>query len=208
MDCNYSKGLLYKIAAPLLGLFFFQTAALGVIYSSFGLRVAQSFGIPEEKGVKIAADIFVPIQGTIIDIDLSLDLKHTSFCDLSIAIDSPTGLSSYISFYDEDNFIKGKKCSGWVTLDNESVVDTSNVQNLTLGSFKPNSLQPLSSFYGLPGFGVWTIRICDLIFHDTGTWDAVRLDIIIDPATSIHIPEPSAIFLAAAGLLYFFKTRQ
>lgn len=91
MDEKHSKGLLR--VAPAIGavLLLFQASAFAVLNTSYGTGVCKSFGPPEQKDVWIDTQIFIPVEGKITNLDLALDLIHTSFCDLFIVIDSPQG---------------------------------------------------------------------------------------------------------------------
>ena len=214
MDIKHSKGMLNRvILAGGLSLLILQSVAFGLIYTSFGTSVGKSFGSPEEKNISIVTQLYIPVNGTIKDLDISLDLKHTSFCDLSIIIESPSGVSAAISFYNEYNFVKNKECLGWITLDNESTVTIDLAQNLSVGSFKPTGLQSLSTLYSQSSFGMWKIKVCDLRYYDTGTLDAIQFDMVIDPQLPISvlsIPEPSTLIFSIGGLyhLVFLRARR
>jgi subtilisin-like proprotein convertase family protein len=203
MDKNHSKGLRRNcITAAATVVLFFQTFCSAVIYASFGTSVNASFGLPEQKGVVVTTQLYIPFRGTIRDLDVSLDLKHTSFCDLIIKIESPGGVCAIISIYDEDTFIKGKQALGWFTLDNESTISIDSVQNICTGSFFPSGYSPLSTFYGRQSFGMWKVSICDQIYYDTGRLDGVRFDIAIEPELAVaafSIPEPLSIFFSIIG---------
>jgi len=212
MDRKHSKGLRNKcvIAAGAAVVLFFQTMVSGVIYTSFGTSVGKSFGSPEEKNVTVTTQIYVPFHGSITDLDISLDLTHTSFCDLYIVIESPSGTSAVISYYTVYNFVKGKQCAGWITLDNESFIKVDVAQNLSIGSFLPTGLQPISTFYGLQSFGMWKIKVSDRIYYDTGTLDGIRFDMAIEPeipAAAVWIPEPTTGIFSIVSLIILFKTK-
>jgi subtilisin-like proprotein convertase family protein len=213
MDKKHSKGLRsrYIIAAGMAVMLLCQTMVSGVIYTSFGTSVKASFGSPDEKGVTIISQLYIPFRGTITDLDISLDLKHTSFCDLVITIESPTGVSATISIYAEDTFVKGKQCFGWITLDNESTIKIDFAQNLSVGSFLPTGLKPISRFYGRQSFGMWKIKICDQIYYDTGTLDGIRFDMAIEPdipVAALAIPEPVTGIFSIGGLFILFRNRR
>ncbi|HBG26756.1 MAG: hypothetical protein A2Y10_00830 [Planctomycetes bacterium GWF2_41_51] len=209
MDYNHSKRLLNRIiiAALVIVIFLWETAAFGAIYSSFGSSVNKSFGPPEQKEVWIETSVFIPISGKIIDLNLALDLNHTSFCDLVIMIESPSGISPTISGYDEYDFIPAKNCRGWVTLDEQSRVTVNSAKSLSNNSYKPNAIEPLSSLNGRDAYGLWTIKICDAIYYDTGILKNIRIDLITAPETFAIIPEPASMLLLVSGAFNFFRMR-
>ncbi|MBU2457922.1 MAG: PEP-CTERM sorting domain-containing protein [Planctomycetes bacterium] len=192
-----------------------QTAALGAEYFSFGKSVNESFG-PDYIKSWVNIDIFVPIHGTILDIDIALNIEHTSFCDLQISIGNPDlgGDTILINYYDDiekNHFDPNRQIPGWIILDEESMFDIDQSWEPYMGLFKPNGEDKLSSFYGQQSYGLWQIQICDAIFYDTGTVKGIRLDMLIDtnlePAGVLSIPEPATFLLAAIGAAFVFKSR-
>jgi subtilisin-like proprotein convertase family protein len=181
----------------------FQTVVLGDDYFSFGRRINQPFESNETKSW-VSAEISVPVRGTISSIDLALNLKHTSFCDLKIYLDDPMGNSICINSYDYDNFVPARNINGWMVLDEESPFDIDSASQLNMGFFKPNGQDGLSDFQGLQSYGTWQVRIYDARFYDTGIVKDVRLDFSIDPEspTPLFVPEPTTLLLAAAGAAF------
>jgi subtilisin-like proprotein convertase family protein len=212
MDKKHSKGLRRECIAAAAGIvLLFQTYTFGVFYASCGTSLNASFGLPEQKGVVITTLLYVPFRGILTDLDLALDLNHTSFCDLIIRIESPAGISATISIYDEDTFVKGKQSFGWLTLDNESTIKIDSAPNLSIGSFQPTGYDSLSIFYGRQSFGMWKISICDQIYYDTGTLNGVRFDVGIEPQTTItalSIPEPTTCVFSIISSIILFKTKR
>ncbi|MEN6383743.1 MAG: proprotein convertase P-domain-containing protein [Phycisphaerales bacterium] len=198
------------IAGLALAILTLQSFAFGVIYCSFGSTVGKPLGSGEQIDVVVETQLFVPLKGTIKDFDLSLDIKHTSFCDLSIVIQSPSGKTITVSQYDHYNFILNKQALGWLTLDNESTVTIDQAPNICIGSFKPSGSKPLSTFYSTQSYGLWKIRICDHIYSDTGIWDGIRFDLGIEPQMQqavLNIPEPSTLIISIVSLIIFAKKR-
>ena len=191
-----------------------QTAALGAEYFSFGKSVNESFG-PDYIKSWVNIDIFVPIHGTILDIDIALNIEHTSFCDLQIFVGSPELLDGTVSinYYDDlvNRFEPYQQISGWIILDEESMFDIDQSWEPYMGLFKPNGDDRLSLFYGQQSYGMWQIQIYDAIFYDTGTVKGIRLDMLIntnlEPAGVLSIPEPATFLLVAIGAAFVFKSR-
>jgi subtilisin-like proprotein convertase family protein len=187
-----------------------QMAAFGADYFSFGKSVNQSFGPDYEKNHWVSASIFVPVSGTVQNIDLALDLQHTSFCDLWIYIDSPSGTTACINSYDRTNFKAGRNINGWIVFDEESLFDIDNTSQSNMGLFRPNGPDSLRMFYGEQSYGTWQVRIQDTIYNDTGILKDAGLDILIgpEPLTSLVTPEPSAILLTTAGAAFLLRFKR
>lgn len=211
MDEKHSNGL-RKFTTAVVASLIFSQIAFAVLHTSFGIGVGRSFGSENSNNTWVNTEIFVPAQGKLLNLDIALDLNHTSFCDLTIVVQSPKGTTAVVSQYDVYNFKKGKVSLGWILLDNESSFSISSYDQLSIGPYKPTGLQPLSVFYGQQSSGLWKINICDTIFYDTGTLDGLRLDMVIDTTSAVTqnqiIPEPSAFLFAAQGLLFFFRLRR
>lgn len=185
----------------------FQCSALADVYYSFGRTVNKSFGNPNEK-VLLTADIFVPISGSILDIDLALNIKHASICDLWISIISPDGTYACINSYDEDNFVKNRVDLYWTVFDDESPISIDNAQSPHCGLYCPNGPDSLTDFYGLQSQGMWQVSVHDRRFADTGIFKGVRLDFHIDDTeplgglTSVSaVPEPATAMLFTISAL-------
>ena len=185
-----------------------QMSAFGADYFSFGKGVNQSFGPDYIKGW-VCTSIFVPVSGTIQNIDLALNLQHTSFCDLCIYIDSPSGTTACINSYDRYTFKAGRNIDGWIVFDEESPFGIDQAQSLDMGLFKPND-DSLSMFYGEQSYGTWQVRIQDTIYYNTGTLKDVRLDLCIDPEPldPLFVPEPTTLLLAAAGAAFLLRIKR
>lgn len=168
----------------------FQYSALAEGYYSFGRSVNKSFGDPNKKNIMLSEDIFVPIVGKVIDIDLALNIEHTSICDLQIYLKSPAGTLVCINSYDKDTFVKNRANFYWTIFDAESPFSIDSGQPPYCGLYRPNGPDSLTVFYNQPSYGVWQVRVNDWIYADTGTFKGVRLDFHINP-------EPSTVLLFA-----------
>jgi subtilisin-like proprotein convertase family protein len=206
----HSKRLYLLITGGVI-IVLFHTAVLGEEHFSFGRVINQSFG-PDYIKSWVCTEIFVPVHGTVSNIDLALDMEHTSFCDLKIYIDSPQGTSACINYYDsvENKFVPGRNINGWMVLDEESPFDIDSASQLNMGFFKPNGPDRLSDFYGQQSYGTWQVRIRDAIFADTGVVRDVRLDFTIDPEplTPLFVPEPTTLLLAVSGAAFLLRIKR
>jgi subtilisin-like proprotein convertase family protein len=179
---NYSRMLHLWAAAGAL-LVFFTHSISAEVYYSFGRTVNKSFGDPNKKTL-LTENIFVPTAGKVLDIDLALNIEHTSICDLQISIVSPAGTYACINSYDVYTFKPGRQNFYWTTFDAESPFDIDNDSPPFTGSYRPNGPDSLTVFYGEQSYGIWQVRIKDAVFGDTGILKAVRLDFHINPEPS------------------------
>ncbi len=174
----------------------FQYSALAEGFYSFGKTVNKSFGEEWEKTL-LTEDIFVPVSGKILDIDLALNIEHTSICDLQVYLVSPIGITACINSYDVYTFVAGRQNFHWTIFDAESPFDIDSGTPPFTGMYRPNGPHSLTVFYNWQCYGLWQVRIADVVYADTGIFKDVRLDFHINP-------EPSTILLfafsAAIGL--------
>jgi subtilisin-like proprotein convertase family protein len=188
----------------------FQYSALADGYYSFGRTVNKSFGKDYEKTL-LTENIFVPTAGGILDIDLALNIEHTSICDLQISLVSPAGTYACINSYDVYTFVPGRQNFRWTIFDAESPFDIDSGTPPFNGAYRPNGPDSLTAFYGQQSCGTWQVRVYDAVFGDTGTFKGVRLDFHINPEISpqsstvpLLAPEPSTLLLftfpAAIGI--------
>jgi subtilisin-like proprotein convertase family protein len=206
---DYHSKRLCALFAGVVFVVISQMSAFGATYFSFGKSVNQSWGQDYEKNW-VCTSIFVPVSGTIQNIDLALNLQHTSFCDLWIYIDSPSGTTACINSYDEDNFVAHRNINGWIVFDEESLFDIDNTSQFNMGLFKSNGPDSLSMFYGEQSYGTWQVRIQDVRYNDTGALKDVRFDMLIDskPLIPLVIPEPSILLLATAGAAFLLRFKR
>jgi subtilisin-like proprotein convertase family protein len=201
-----------KLCALLAGGVFVisQMTAFGANYFSFGKSVNQSFGPDYIKG-GVSTNIFVPVGGTIQNIDLALNLQHTSFDDLWIYIDSPSGTTACINSYDMTNFKKGRNINSWIVFDEESLFDIDNTSQFNMGLFRSNGPDRLNMFYGEQSYGTWQVRIQDVHYNDTGILKDARFDMLIDSSkssTPLVVPEPSVLLLAITGAAFLLRFKR
>lgn len=190
---NHNRTLCLWAAAGVI-ICIFQYSAPAEYYRSFGRSINKSFGDPNEKNNEVVENIFVPIAGKVLDIDLALNIEHTSICDLQIYLKSPAGTEVCINSYDVDTFVKNKENFYWTIFDAESPLGIDSGKPPFCGLFRPNGPDSLTAFYGQQSSGTWQVRVKDCIYADTGTFKGVRLDFHINP-------EPSTVLLFAFSAL-------
>lgn len=177
----------------------FQYSALADSYYSFGKTINKSFGEPCDKTL-LTTDIFVPAAGKVLDIDLALDIAHTSICDLQISLVSPAGTFACINSYDIYTFVPHRQNFNWTIFDAESPFYIDDGTPPFSGAYRPNGPDSLTDFYGEQSYGIWQVRVYDGVLGDTGTFKAARLDFRIKPDSPViplFIPEPSTLLLFA-----------
>ena len=196
MDNHSGKRRLWA-AGVVVCIFQCSTFAMG--YYSFDKSVNLSFGAENTKTM-LKTDIFVPISGKVLDLNLALDIEHTSICDLQIYIKSPAETVACINSYGIYNFVPDRKDFYWTIFDAESSVSIDSGSSPFSGLFRPNGPDSLADFYGQQSYGIWQIRVYDAFYNNTGTFKGARLDFYI-------IPEPATILLFCLGLPIAFSSR-
>ena len=197
MDKHSGKKRLWAIGVVVC-IFQYSTFAKG--YYSFGKSVNLSFGAENTKTM-LKTDIFVPISGKVLDLNLALDIEHTSISDLQIYIKSPAETLACINSYDIYNFVPGRKDFYWTIFDAESSVSIDSGSSPFSSLFHPNGPDSLTGFYGQQSFGIWQVWVYDAVYNDTGTFKGARLDFFINP-------EPATILLFCLGLSFAFSSRK
>lgn len=189
---NHSRKLYPFIAAGAV-LCIFQYSALAGYYS-FGRTLNKSFGDPNKKDITLTEDIFVPVSGKIGDVDLALNIEHTSICDLQIYLTSPAGTAACINSYNVYTF-KPHKANFYRTIfDAESLFSVDNGKPPFTGLYRPNGPDSLTAFYGQQCYGAWQVKVIDWIYADTGIFKGARLDFNIS-SEILSLPEPATILL-------------
>ncbi|MCW5519097.1 HYR domain-containing protein, partial [Aureitalea sp. L0-47] len=149
--------------------------------------------IPDSDPAGISTTITVADVGTVLDMNVDLDIEHTWVGDLIVTLESPAGTS--ITMIDRMGAPPGTfGCSNndlLVTLDDEATLpieDECSGSPIT-GSFTPN--EALSAFDGEDVNGDWILTVSDNAGGDTGTingWTlnydydspGIPLDIVLD----------------------------
>lgn len=179
----------------------FQYSALAVVYYSFGKSVNKSFGDANEKTI-LTENIFVPIGGKVLNVDLALNIEHPSICDLQIFLQSPSGTAACINSYDIFTFKPHQTNFYWTVFDAESTIDIDSGKSPFTGLYRGNGPDSLSVFYGQQSYGIWQVSVYDAVYGDTGLFKGVRLDFRINPE-----PSTMLLFLFSAPALAFAGKR-
>lgn len=110
--------------------------------------------------------ITVTSQGTVIDLNVSVDITHTRTGDLRLILIGPTGSVSLLSDRNGgngDNYTQ-------TTFDDQATVSISEGTPPFSGRFRPE--MALSTFNNKPMNGTWTFRINDGAINNTGTFNS------------------------------------
>jgi subtilisin-like proprotein convertase family protein len=185
---EHSRKYLWMVAVAVCIL---QYSAFGMAYYSFGKNINLSFGA-ENKKTMLKTDIFVPVHGKVLDLNLALNIRHTSICDLKIYVKSPSGTLALINSYDVDTFVPGRTDFRWTIFDAESNISIDAGSSPFSGRFRPNGPDSLTAFYGQQSYGKWEVWGYDWVYYNTGTFKDARLDFFINP-------EPVSILIMLIG---------
>jgi subtilisin-like proprotein convertase family protein len=168
-----------------------QPSVFGAAYYSFGRNVNLSFGAENTKTM-LKTDIFVPVSGKVLDLNLALNIRHTSICDLKIYVKSPSGTLAIINSYNVYTFVPGRTDFRWTIFDAESPISIDAGSSPFTGRFRPNGPDSLTAFYNQQSYGKWEVWVYDGVYYNTGTFKGARLDFFINP-------EPVSVLMMLIG---------
>jgi len=144
------------------------------------------------------AIIDIPDHFTILDLDVGINVTHTSAFDLQIFLQSPAGTNLCLNMYNFDEFFEGADYTDTI-FDDEALTPINQGRPPFTGRFTPRAPNILDTFDGEDTFGQWRLRIYDAYYYDTGRLKNFKL--------FITVPEPASLslFVLVAGLLLFRK---
>lgn len=160
-------------------------------------------------GSMTEALIPVPDHLTICDLDVGINLTHTNVFDLQIFVQSPDGARLCLNRYDFKNeFFKGADYVQTIFDDEAEIPIEQGIAPFT-GRFRPKAGNFLSVFDGRDAYGVWSLKIYDMWYWDTGSLESAELIISMSEMVKI-IPAPPALTLLAvgAGLTILLRRRR
>lgn len=178
--------------------------AVGISFPSYAGHLHYSCGadfdlaIPprkDGKGWMEDAMVFAAAEGIVIDIDVTVNITHSSVCDLQIYLQSPAGTRLCLNSYDIDDFIPFEKNFLWTTFDDQAQTAIEDGQSPFTGRFRPKSPGTFSVFEGESVHGIWLIQIYDAVYADCGTLHNVKLDFVVNP-------EPSTVVFLIMGIFW------
>ena len=192
---GFQGRFLYGAVAVIIIAIFTSSACATRLYSyteDFDLAIP-----PQEngKGWMTDAAIFVWVNWEIIDLDVTINLTHSSICDLQIYLRSPAGTRISLNHYDIDDFVPFEKNFLDTTFDDEAQVAIEDGQGPFTGRFRPKSPGSLSVFDGENAYGLWRIQVYDAVYEASGTFHNAQLDFVINP-------EPSTVAFLIMGIFW------
>jgi subtilisin-like proprotein convertase family protein len=137
-------------------------------------------------------EIVVEELGSILDVNVNIDITHTRTGDLRLILTSPDGTATLLANMiggDGDNFTN-------TLFDDQAELNITESTPPYTGRFRPQ--MALSAYNGKESNGTWTMRVYDGQPGNTGTLNSWCLQILYhDPSTSVNDPEgPDASGLA------------
>ena len=158
---------------------------------SFDLPIPAEPG--STKGFMDNAVIEVPDHFSILDIDVAVNITHTSVWDLQLFLRSPIGTECCLNMYNIDEKFTGENYTGTI-FDDEAEISIEEGTAPFTGRFRSRGLDgsyKLQSVYGQDTYGTWQLRIYDAFYDHTGTLDSCEL--------IITVPEPATVIFLTLG---------
>jgi len=152
----------------------------------------------ESKGWMEDAIIEIRDDMVIHDLDIKINVTHTSIFDLQVYLQSPSGTSICLNIYNPiDEFFFGGNYIDTI-FDDEASISIKDADAPFTGSFQP--VWSLSAFDNENAYGDWTLRIYDARYFDIGFLENVEL--------IISTPEPATFLLLILGGGIMLKYRR
>jgi len=164
-------------------------ADLGLVYGgSFDLRIPAT---GSGKAWAQEAVVNVPDHITVIDVDVSITLTHTSVFDLEIILAGPNGTRVRLNWYSpSDEFFEGQNYTGAI-FDDEASASIELADAPFAGRFTPKAPKRLDVFDGIDAYGPWRLQIYDWWYDNIGTLEEFKV--------IFNIPEPTTLILLTLG---------
>jgi subtilisin-like proprotein convertase family protein len=135
--------------------------------------------IPDNNATGVSSTLEIPAAGTVQDVNVRIgSLTHPFVGDLKIQLRSPTGTVLVLADRPGGAGNSGDNFTNTV-FDDEATTRLGAVGTAApyTGSFKPQTVDQLSSFDGQSMTGTWTMTVFDLAGSDVGTLQSWGLDI-------------------------------
>lgn len=197
MDSRHS---IKRIAAVVTLVIWLSNPVSAVIYTfgdQFNLPIPEESG--QSRGWMSGAVINVTEHIFISDIDIEINITHTSAFDLQLFLQNPAGTSVLLNFYNFNEFFEGSDYIRTI-FDDEAELSIEQAQSPFTGRFRPKAPELLSVFDGQDAFGRWHLRIYDAYYADIGTLENAQL--------LITTPEPATTVLLCFGITILITIRR
>jgi subtilisin-like proprotein convertase family protein len=123
----------------------------------------------------MVSTLTVPTGGTILDVEVTVDITHTFVGDLDISITSPQGIT--VQLFDQHG---GPGSSIGLTTFSDAATTPIFLGSAPFnGAFQP--FQPLTAVDGGEASGTWTLDIVDNFGGDSGTLNGWGITVTIQP---------------------------
>ena len=142
------------------------------------------------------AIIVVPDHVIVADLDVTVDITHTSVFDLQLRLVGPSGDTCWLNFYNPFEFFPGQDYAATV-FDDEAPVPIQQAVPPFAGRFTPRT--PLAVFDGCDASGRWRLQVNDTMYADSGLLNSFGLTIT---ATT---PEPPTLLCFGLALFLTFR---
>ncbi len=159
----------------------------------------------DTRGWMADAIIEITDHFTIHDLDVRINITHTSVFDLQIFLQSPAGSRLCLNMYNPfDEYFEGANYTQTI-FDDEAGTAIEQAEPPFTGRFRPKAIDAanlLEIFDGQDSYGLWRLQIYDAFYADTGTLDSFEL--------IITTPEPTTaiLLLLGTGLITFLNPRR
>jgi len=192
MDSRSSTLFLTAFLVLLTGLSNSVSANRTIIYrDDFNLSIPADKS--QNRGLMNDATIEIVDHYVICDLDIIVDITHTSVFDLQIRLRSPSGTKIFLNKYNyRKDFLKGGDYIQTI-FDDESQIPIELGRPPFTGRFKPKGGNFLKAFDGEDIYGTWRLQINDQFYYDTGTLNSFGL--------AVTVPEPATITFLTLGTI-------
>ncbi len=193
MDPRSSTLFLTAFLVLLTGLSDSVSANRTIIYrDDFDLSIPADKS--KSKGQMKDATIEIIDHYIIYDLDIIVDITHTSVFDLQIRLLSPNGTKIFLNKYNhETDYFEGGDYIQTI-FDDDSQIPIELGSPPFTGRFKPKGGNSLKAFEGEDIYGTWRLQINDQFYSDTGTLNGFGL--------AVTVPEPATITFLTLGMIY------
>jgi hypothetical protein len=167
-----------------------------VVYGGpFDLPIPAPDAPGAELGQGLMHDAIIKITDHIIidDIDVMLNIQHTSAFDLQITLKNPAGSVCRLTSPDISNFFLGADYIATV-FDDKADTPIEQGRPPFTGRFRPLQGYSLTAFTGRDAFGTWRLKIYDAYEYDTGRLTSFQLII------TTSAPEPGSMAILILGI--------
>ena len=159
----------------------------------FDLPIPADQSQGQNKGSMNDAIINIVQHHTIHDLDVGINITHTSAFDLQITLKKLSGPELVLNMYNPfTDYFAGENYTNTI-FDDEALVVIEDGQAPFTGRFKPKAGSLLDVFDGQDAYGIWRLKITDIGPSDVGTLDSVEL--------IFTTPEPASAILLVFGTI-------